>query len=184
LIQQRHSLRTFSRSDKDYKVSFNLHDGLDRTLLILKHRLKANEQRPAIAVVKEYGQLSEIECFPGQLNQVFMNLIANAIDALEETSKGKSFQEIEEYPNRLTVQTQQEGEKVVILIRDNGKGMSEVVRAKIFEQGFTTKGVGEGTGLKLAIAQQIVEEQHGGAIACHSQLGKGTTFIIEIPRQV
>ena len=175
------SLRTFSRTDKEYKVPFNLHDGLDSTLLILKHRLKANEKRPGIEVVKEYGELPEIDSFPGQLNQVFMNLIANAIDALDEFSQEQNFEEMGSNPNRIIVQTQVNGDRAMISIRDNGKGMPVSVRNRIFEQGFTTKEVGKGTGLGLAIAHQIITEQHGGTISCLSELGKGTTFVLELP---
>ena len=145
------SLRIFSRTDKEYKVPFNLHDGIDSTLLILKHRLKANENRPEIEIVRNYGNLREVRCFPGQLNQVFTNSIANAIDALEEGNKGRSFAEIAANPNRITICTESTSEEVIISIGDNGMGMPEPVKARIFEQGFTTKGVGKGTGLGMAI---------------------------------
>ncbi|MEH1964991.1 ATP-binding sensor histidine kinase [Nostoc sp.] len=174
------SLRTFSRADKDYKVPFNIQQGIDSTLLILKHRLKANEQRPAIEVITEYTTLPQVECFPGQLNQVFMNLIANAIDALEESNIGRSFDEIKANPNYITITTTGENNLVKITIADNGKGMPEEVKQKIFDHLFTTKGVGKGTGLGLAIAKSIVEETHGGKLSFNSFLGKGTEFIIEI----
>ncbi|MEH1945937.1 MAG: AAA family ATPase [Nostoc sp.] len=175
------SLRTFSRADQDYKVPFNIHEGIDSTILILKHRLKANEQRPAIEVVTNYGNLPQVECFPGQLNQVFMNLIANAIDALDESNQGHSFQEIKASPNYITITTSVENNSVKIAIADNGKGMSEQIKSKIFDHLFTTKAVGKGTGLGLAIARQIVEETHGGKLSFNSILGEGTEFIIEIP---
>ncbi|WP_445632467.1 histidine kinase [Nostoc sp. DSM 114161] len=175
------SLRTFSRADKDYKVQFNIHHGIDSTILILKHRLKANEQRPAIEVIAEYGNLPQIECFPGQLNQVFMNILANAIDALEESNTGKSFTEIHSHPGCIKIRTSIEDKSVKISIADNGKGMSESVKQKIFDHLFTTKAVGKGTGLGLAIARQIVEETHGGKLSCKSVLGEGTEFTIEIP---
>ena len=175
------SLRTFSRTDKEHQVPFNLHEGIDSTILILKHRLKANEQRPAIEIVKEYGNIPEVRCFPGQLNQVFMNLIANAIDALDEGNAGRSFEEISVNPNRITIQTLIQEEGVTIRISDNGVGMPEEVKRRIFEQGFTTKGVGKGTGLGMAIARQIVEEKHGGTISCSSEPGKGTQFAIDLP---
>ncbi|WP_427161802.1 ATP-binding sensor histidine kinase [Aliinostoc sp. HNIBRCY26] len=175
------SLRTFSRADKDYKVPFNLHEGIDSTILILKHRLKANEQRPAIEVVTNYSDLPQIECFPGQLNQVFMNILANAIDALDESNTGKSFAEIVDHPNRINITTLMTDKFVKISIADNGKGMSESVKQKIFDHLFTTKGVGKGTGLGLAIAKQIVEDTHGGKLSCNSVLGEGTEFMIEIP---
>ncbi|MDY6939656.1 MAG: AAA family ATPase [Cyanobacteriota bacterium] len=174
------SLRTFSRTDKEHKVPFNLHDGIDSTLLILKHRLKANENRPAIEIVKEYGNIPEVECFPGQLNQVFMNLIANAIDALDEGSRERSFEEILANPDRIQIGTEATSEGVIIHISDNGVGMPEEVQKRIFEQGFTTKGVGKGTGLGMAIARQIVEEKHGGTISCTSEPGKGTEFAIAL----
>ena len=174
------SLRTFSRADKDYKVPFNIHEGIDSTILILKHRLKANEQRPAIEVITDYGDLPQIECFPGQLNQVFMNLLANAIDALDESNTGRSFKEIKTNPNRIIIKTFQENESVKIAIIDNGKGMNESVKQKIFDHLFTTKGVGKGTGLGLAIARQIIEETHNGKLSFNSVLGEGTEFLIEM----
>ncbi|YAG07643.1 histidine kinase [Nostoc sp. DSM 114167] len=175
------SLRTFSRADRDYKVPFNIHEGIDSTILILKHRLKANSERPAIEVVTNYGDLPPVECFPGQLNQVFMNILANAIDALEESNIGRSFEDIQANTNRITITTAVQNDFVKIAIADNGQGMSESVKQKIFDHLFTTKCVGKGTGLGLAIARQIVESTHGGKLSCNSVVGQGTEFIIEIP---
>ncbi|OYD87562.1 hybrid sensor histidine kinase/response regulator, partial [Nostoc sp. 'Peltigera membranacea cyanobiont' 213] len=175
------SLRTFSRADSDQKQTFNLHEGIDSTILILRHRLKANDTRPAIEVVTNYGQIPAINCFPGQLNQVFMNILANAIDALDESNNGRTFAEIKANPNCITIQTSVENERVKIAITDNGKGMNESVKQKIFDHLFTTKAVGKGTGLGLAIARQIVESTHGGKLSCNSVLGEGTEFIIELP---
>ncbi|MEH1847321.1 MAG: AAA family ATPase [Nostoc sp.] len=175
------SLRTFSRADKDYKVQFNIHEGIDSTILILKHRLKANEQRPAIEVITDYASLPQVECFPGQLNQVFMNILANAIDALDESNTGRSFKEIKSNPNRITIKTSLENEGVKIAIADNGKGMNELVKQKLFDHLFTTKAVGKGTGLGLAIAKSIVEETHSGKLSFNSVIGEGTEFVIEIP---
>ena len=177
------SLRTFSRMDTDAKIEFNLHEGLDSTLLILKYRLKDNEQRPAIKIVKNYGDIPAVKCYPGKLNQVFMNLLTNAIDALDESNAGKTFAEIETPPNWIALATELSADKksAVVRITDNGIGMSEEIKAKIFEQGFTTKEVGKGTGLGMAIARQIVEEKHGGTITCSSDLGKGTEFILTLP---
>ncbi|AFY42813.1 ATP-binding sensor histidine kinase [Nostoc sp. PCC 7107] len=175
------SLRTFSRADRDYKVPFNLHEGIDSTILILKHRLKANEQRPAIEVITSYGNLPQIECFPGQLNQVFMNILANAIDALEESNHGRSFEQIQAHPNLITITTSMTDKYAKISITDNGKGMSEEVKCKIFDHLFTTKAVDKGTGLGLAIALQIVEEKHNGQIAVNSVMGEGTEFLISLP---
>ncbi|MEG4073783.1 AAA family ATPase [Microcoleus sp. Pol14C2] len=177
------SLRTFSRADSDRPVSFNIHDGLESTLLILKHRLKASEFRPAIEVVKEYGDLPLVKCFPGQLNQVFMNVLANAIDALEESNKGRIFQEIKALPNQITVQTalSEDNNQVLIRIKDNGVGMSNEVKENIFNHLFTTKSVGQGTGLGLSIAHHIVVEKHGGKLVVNSSLGQGSEFVISIP---
>ncbi|MEG4505487.1 response regulator [Microcoleus sp. F6_B4] len=177
------SLRTFSRTDSDRKQIFDIHEGIDSTILILRHRLKANDSRPAIEVVTNYGIIPAINCFPGQLNQVFMNIVANAIDALEEASHGRSFSEIQAAPNRITITTFVENKNVKIAIVDNGKGMKEEVKEKIFDHLFTTKAVGKGTGLGLAIARQIVVEKHGGSIHVNSLLGRGTEFAIALPIQ-
>ncbi|MEG4588712.1 AAA family ATPase [Microcoleus sp. MOSTC5] len=174
------SLRTFSRADTAHKVEANIHEGLNSTLMILRHRLKANEKHPEIQIIKEYGKIPKVKCYLGQLNQVFMNLLANAIDALEESNQGKNFAEIEAHPNQITIRTKVEGEKVKIAIADNGNGMSEEVKNRIFDHLFTTKDVGKGTGLGLAISRQIVEEKHGGKLSCISALGEGTEFVIEI----
>ncbi|MEG4987001.1 AAA family ATPase [Microcoleus sp. BR0-C5] len=176
------SLRTFSRSDKDYKVPFNIHDGINSTILILKHRLKANEQRPAIEVVKEYGNLPSVDCFPGQLNQVFMNILANAIDALEESNREPSLEKIKAPAHCITIRTEiKSKEWVTIRISDNGPGISDEIKANIFDHLFTTKCVGKGTGLGLAIARQIVVEKHSGMLEVNSTLGRGTEFIISLP---
>ena len=177
------SLRTFSRADTEKKTSFDIHAGIDSTILILKHRQKANEKRPEIEVIKNYGNLPHIECFPGQLNQVFMNLLANAIDALDDYNCGRSFEEIKEQPNQITISTEELAEKnqIAIHIQDNGPGIPEDIKKQIFDHLFTTKGVGNGTGLGLSIARQIVEDKHQGSLECISTVGKGTEFIIRIP---
>jgi PAS domain S-box-containing protein len=179
------SLRTFSRADQDYKVPFNIHEGIESTILILRHRLKANENRPAIEVVKNYGKVPLLECFAGQLNQVFMNLLANAIDALEEYNTQRSLEAILANPNCITIQTcvTESGQHVLIKIADNGVGMSPEVKERVFDHLFTTKAVGKGTGLGLAIARQIVVEAHGGSLSCTSELGRGTEFVIQISTQ-
>ncbi|MEM8640643.1 MAG: AAA family ATPase [Cyanobacteria bacterium P01_G01_bin.54] len=175
------SLRTFSRKDQEHSTVFNLHAGIESTLLILKHRTKANEQRPPIEISKCYGNIPDVQCFPGQLNQVFMNILANAIDAFDEMNQGKTYQEIEASPNVIWIQTLQVDKQIQIQIQDNGCGMQPETVERIFEQGFTTKEVGKGTGLGMAIAHQIITEKHGGTIECHSQLGQGTTFVIMLP---
>ena len=176
-----HSLRTFSRSDSDIKQKFNVHDGIESTVLILRHRLKANDRRPDIEVTTDYGNLPELDCFPGQLNQVFMNILANAIDALDESNTGQSFTEIQANPNRIIIRTVLEENQVKIMIADNGQGMTDEIKDQIFDHLFTTKEVGKGTGLGLAIAQQIIVEKHGGAIEVNSEVGKGTEFVLTLP---
>jgi predicted ATPase/signal transduction histidine kinase/tRNA A-37 threonylcarbamoyl transferase component Bud32 len=177
------SLRTFSRGDTSHKVSADIHEGIDSTLMILQHRLKANSERPLIQVVKEYGSIPKVKCYLGQLNQVFMNLLANAIDCFDEFNQGRSYASVEAVPNTIAIITHvsPDNKSVVIRIKDNGGGMSPDVRAKIFDHLFTTKGVGKGTGLGLSISRQIVEETHGGKLTCESVLGAGTEFAIEVP---
>ncbi|AFY81976.1 trifunctional serine/threonine-protein kinase/ATP-binding protein/sensor histidine kinase [Oscillatoria acuminata] len=176
------SLRTFSRADTEYKVSANLHEGIDSTLLILKYRLKANQFRPAIQVITNYGRIPSITCFPGQLNQVFMNILANAIDMFDEMAQTRSFAELAANPQQITIGTVARENQMQISIRDNGQGMSKAVKARIFDHLFTTKAVGKGTGLGLAIARQIVVETHGGRLQVNSQIGQGTEFVISLPQ--
>ncbi len=178
------SLRTFSRADTASKISANIHDGIDSTLMILQHRLKANHHRPAIQIIKEYGAILAVKCYLGQLNQVFMNILANAIDALEDANNKLSFAEIKSnHPNIITIATEmaEDQQNVIIKIKDNGTGMTEEVRTCIFDHLFTTKSVGKGTGLGLSISQKIVVENHGGSFICESALGRGTEFVISIP---
>ncbi len=177
------SLRTFSRNDSSVKVSCHLHEGIESTLLILKYRLQANDKHPAINIIREYGKLPPIKCFLGQLNQVFMNIIANAIDALEISSKQKSLTKTQTNSLQIRIQTELSTDEQTVLIRikDNGIGISEEVKNRIFEHLFTTKEVGKGTGLGLAIARQIVEETHGGKLTCNSVVGEGTEFMIQLP---
>ncbi|NDJ24825.1 response regulator [Nostoc sp. B(2019)] len=175
------SLRTFSRADRDFKQSFNLHEGIDSTILILKHRLKANDQRPPIEVITEYGNIPQVECFSGQINQVFMNILANAIDALDDSIADRSFAEITANPNRITITTLIADKQVKIIIADNGIGMSEEVKQRIFDHLFTTKGANKGTGLGLAIAKQIICDKHNGQIDCLSKPGEGTKFVVTLP---
>lgn len=175
------SLRTFSRADSDRPVAFNLHEGLDSTILILKHRLKPSEHRPEIQIIKAYGDIPAIECFAGQINQVFMNIIANAIDAMEKANQDKSYAEVAAQPNCLTIRTVALADAVQVSLQDNGSGMPPEVQDRIFEHLFTTKEVGKGTGLGLAIAHQIITVKHGGTITVESQPGAGTTFVITLP---
>ncbi|MDJ0697190.1 response regulator [Mastigocoleus sp. MO_188.B34] len=177
------SLRSFSRSDTTNKVYFDIHEGIDSTLLILRHRLKANERRPNIEVKKDYGDLPLINCFPSQLNQVFMNIIANAIDAFDEINNGRSYSEIQNNPNLINITTRfiQEHQVVTISIEDNGPGIPDEIKKNVFKHLFTTKTMGKGTGLGLSISRQIVEEKHEGKLKCISLPGKGAKFVIGLP---
>ena len=177
------SLRTFSRTDTAVPTDYSIHEGLDSTLLILTHRLKANEQRPEIQVVTQYGSLPVVECFAGQLNQVFMNILVNAIDALDESSRSRSFQATEAKPNQITITTKacEDRRHIQIRIADNGPGIPADTLTKIFEQYFTTKAVGKGTGIGLAISHQVIVEKHGGQLTVHSEPGEGTEFTITLP---
>ncbi len=173
------SLRTFCRSDSDTKIFADLHQGLDSTLMILQHRLKANGDRPRIEVIKSYGVLPEVSCYIGQMNQVFMNILANAIDALDEAiTLGKMSNLIPQIQISTEIYAEQ---LVVIRIADNGIGIPERLKKRLFEPLFTTKTVGKGTGLGLSIAYEIVVEKHKGVLDVNSQPGLGTEFIIRIP---
>ena len=178
------SLRTFSRADRDRKVAFDLHEGLESTLMILNHRLRANQDRPAIDISKDYGFVPKVDCFPSQINQVLMNLLANAIDALEESNQDRSFADIEANPNQIQIQTQLSADQtaIQIQIQDNGVGIPENIQSQLFEH-FTTKPVGKGTGLGLSIAQQIIVKNHQGSIKVHSVPNQGATFVIQLPIQ-
>lgn len=176
------SLRNFSRLDEADFKRVDIHEGIDNTLMILRNRLQATEKHPEIEIIKKYGELPFIECYPGQLNQVFMNLLTNAIDALEESNKGFSYADIEADPNTITITTEIiDKQWVRICIGDNGLGINQEVESKLFDPFFTTKPVGKGTGLGLSISYQIVTDKHKGKIYCNSQLGQGTEFVLEIP---
>jgi signal transduction histidine kinase len=179
------SLKNFSRHDEAEMKAVNIHDGIDGTLMILHHRLKADVHRPAIEIVKDYAKLPLIECYPGQLNQVFMNILANAIDALEEgiENSGVRSSSQSSIPNsQITIRTKVLDQQwVVIRIADNGPGMKEEVIRRIYDPFFTTKDIGKGTGLGMAISYQIVVDKHGGMLKCRSQPGEGTEFWIQIP---
>ncbi|MGJ5632036.1 sensor histidine kinase [Nostoc sp. CALU 1950] len=179
------SLKNFSRHDEAEMKAVNIHDGIDGTLMILHHRLKADVHRPAIEIVKDYAKLPLIECYPGQLNQVFMNILANAIDALEEDIENSGVRSSSQssIPNsQITIRTKVLDQQwVVIRIADNGPGMKEEVIRRIYDPFFTTKDIGKGTGLGMAISYQIVVDKHGGMLKCRSQPGEGTEFWIQIP---
>ncbi|MEH2113685.1 sensor histidine kinase [Nostoc sp.] len=189
------SLKNFSRHDEADMKAVNIHDGIDGTLMILHHRLKADVRRPAIEIIKDYAKLPLIECYPGQLNQVFMNILANAIDALEESMENWGVKSSPQsplpliprgdptFPNpQITIRTKAlDKDWVVVRIADNGPGMKEEVIRRIYDPFFTTKEIGKGTGLGMAISYQIVVDRHGGMLKCRSKPGEGTEFWIQIP---
>jgi PAS domain S-box-containing protein len=176
------SLRVFSRLDEAEVKAVNLHEGIDSTLMILQHRLKADMVRPEIKVCKHYGEIPLVECFAGQLNQVLMNIVANAIDILEARDKKRSLADIKQSPSMITITTEMMPSKhVMIRIADNGPGVPEALRERLFDPFFTTKAVGKGTGMGLSTSYQIVTEQHRGQLYFRSTLNQGTEFVIEIP---
>lgn len=175
------SLRNFSRKDDVTAQPTNLHQGLESTLLILKNRLKAKSNRPEIVIQRDYGTLPLVECYGGKINQVFMNLLGNAIDALEEATP--KWQKGDETPV-IHIKTEViQPDRVRIKITDNGLGMDGDVKMRLFEQFFTTKAIGKGTGLGLFISREIVEDYHEGILSFQSEFGKGTEFILTIPMQ-
>ncbi|MBE9181974.1 PAS domain S-box protein [Oculatella sp. LEGE 06141] len=171
------SLRTFSRMDEAEMKAVDIHEGLDSTLMILQNRLKAGSGRPEIQIIKDYGCLPLVECYAGQLNQVFMNLISNAIDALEDV-----FDRQEPIDPAIILCTEAIASDCIrIQVIDNGSGVPESIKTRLFDPFFSTKPVGKGTGMGLSISYQIVAERHGGSLRCVSDPGQGTTFIVEIP---
>ncbi|MDZ7958660.1 MAG: CHASE3 domain-containing protein [Aulosira sp. DedQUE10] len=180
------SLRNFSRMDEAECKAVDIHEGIDSTLLILQHRLKDRVERPEIEVIRDYGNIPQVECFAGQLNQVLMNILSNAIDALDEMNAKRSYQEIKSNPSRITIRTSTLNTQwVEIAIADNGPGMPEAVHQRIFDPFFTTKPIGKGTGMGMSISYQIITEKHQGKLKCFSAPEQGTEFSIQIPiRQI
>lgn len=166
------SLRTFSRMDEAEHKTVDIHMGLESTLIILGHRIKETPGRPAIQITKNYGDLPLIACYAGQINQVFMNILVNAIDALHEARPPDA---------EISISTTYQSGQVLIAIADNGPGIPEAVKGRIFDPFFTTKPVGKGTGMGMAISYQIVVDRHRGQLLCDSSPGKGTTFTICLP---
>ncbi|XGV99240.1 MAG: ATP-binding protein [Leptolyngbya sp. BL-A-14] len=184
------SLRVFSRLDESETKAIDIHEGIDSTLLILDNRLKACAARPAIVILKDYGALPKVECSGGQLNQVFMNILSNAIDALEERmgykqqtqEASETVEAMASFSPKIHLSTAvTEPGWVTIQIADNAGGMPEQVRQRLFEPFFTTKEMGKGTGLGMSISHQIVTEKHKGSLQCFSTLGQGTKFVIKLP---
>jgi len=182
IVQIVKSLRNFSRLDESEMKPVNIHEGIDSTLLILQSRLKATADRPAIEIVKNYSNLPLVECYAGQLNQVFMNILANAIDALESYNLDRGSKAAKANPIAIAITTEySSSDKIIVRISDNGPGMAENVKKRLFDPFFTTKQVGKGTGLGLSISYKIVVEKHKGTLRCDSTPGLGTEFLIEIP---
>ncbi|NEQ43847.1 MAG: histidine kinase [Leptolyngbya sp. SIOISBB] len=180
------SLRTFSRLDEaEFKIA-DIHDGIDSTLMILHHRTKSKPDHPAIKIVKDYDTLPSVECYPGQLNQVFMNILSNAIDALEDwftsarAADGDAETAVKE--PMICIQTRRTAEdSVMISIKDNGPGIPLEIGDRLFDPFFTTKPVGKGTGMGMAISYEIINQKHQGYLTYTSTPGQGTEFVIEIP---
>lgn len=172
------SLRNFSRMDEAECKAVDIHEGIESTLMILQHQIKASGDRPEIKVVRDFNRLPKVECYAGQLNQVFMNILVNGIDALDANLKENP--DSEETP-QITIRTEARPDSVAISIADNGTGISPKVKARIFDLFFTTKEIGKGTGMGMAISYQIVTEKHKGKIECFSDKGVGTEFLIELP---
>lgn len=187
------SLRNFSRMDEAAMKAVNVHEGIDSTLMILQNRLKAKSNQPEILVIKEYSEIPPVDCYAGELNQVFMNIITNAIDALEERDSQRTFAECQQNPSHIRIHTtlvdsldnidNLANPQVQITISDNGAGIPQTVQQRIFDPFFTTKDIGKGTGLGMSISYQIIMERHRGSLRCESQQGEGASFIIRIPLQ-
>ena len=181
------ALRNFSRLDESEMKFVDIHEGIDSTLLILSNRIKSSPNRTGIEVIKKYGKLPKVECYAGQLNQVFMNILANAIDALEEGLENSSLVDWQQPDSKYSLPTIEISTKtiannyVTISIKDNGPGITEEMKNRLFDPFFTTKSVGKGTGIGLAISYAVVVEKHQGNLTCNSVQGKGAEFIIEIP---
>lgn len=187
------SLRTFSRLDEAEFKEADIHEGIDSTLLLLQHRIKGKSGQAAIEIIKDYEKLPKVKCYPGQFNQVLMNILANAIDALEEKAtfsaiplceKVEPISALSETHPVILIQTRLINNKMIrITITDNGGGIPEAIKTRIFDPFFTTKDVGRGTGMGLAISHEIIVQKHRGSISCVSVPGQGVQFIIEIPVQ-
>jgi two-component system, NtrC family, sensor kinase len=191
------SLRNFSRMDEAELKKVDIHEGIDSTLLLLHHRLQARTEYPEIQIVKDYSYLPEVECYPGQLNQVFMNILTNAIDSFEscytytnnalEKADAESINQKNEDNPCITIRTSTvdmaDVQWVEISIADNGSGIPENIQQRIFDPFFTTKPVGKGTGMGISISYQIITEKHRGKLICFSTFGQGTELIIQLPIQ-
>ncbi|NEQ99456.1 MAG: HAMP domain-containing histidine kinase [Cyanothece sp. SIO2G6] len=173
------SLKTFSHIDESEQKSVDIHQGIDSTLVILHSQFRATDTMAEIQIIKQYGQIPYVDCYPGQLNQVFMNLLSNAADALHDANA-----ENPDLKPQITICTTSENShQVKITIADNGPGIPHEIQPRLFDPFFTTKPVGKGTGLGLSISFQIITERHGGSLKCISEPGIGTQFVIILPLQ-
>ena len=175
------SLLNFSHLDEAEFKAVDIHEGINSVLLLLQYRLQATDNHAGINIIKKYSDLPLIQCYPGQMNQVFMNLLSNAIDAVEEVGQEKSLESDQDKENKIWIHTEIDDDYIKITIADNGIGIPEDIRSRIFDPFFTTKPIGKGTGLGLSISHQIIAEKHGGKLYCDSTVGEGTKFSIEIP---
>ncbi|MCM0588882.1 MAG: response regulator [Gloeotrichia echinulata IR180] len=187
------ALQNFSRHDEALIKQVNIHEGIDSTLLMLQHRLRETKDRSAIIVVKEYGNLPLVNCYASELNQVFMHILNNAIDALDQSVVSSECSLVEEQgemtydklqmkPAQIHIRTEvTKSNMVKIAIADNGHGIDESLRSRLFDPFFTTKSVGKGSGLGLSISYQIVVQKHRGQITCSSSPGQGAEFVLDIP---
>jgi len=176
------SLQNFSRLDEAEFKAVDIHEGIDNALLLLHHRLQAKVDRPEITIVRDYGSFPPVPCYAGELNQVFMNLLSNAIDALDESYKNRSLEEIAANPCTIWIHTSLTGDnRLQITIADNGKGMPKEVQLHALNPFFTTKAIGKGIGMGLCTSYQIVTEKHQGKLCYTSCADQGTKFMIEIP---
>ncbi len=176
------SLRNFSRLDEAKIKPVNIHEGIDSTLMILQSRINANADNLEVKIFKHYSEVPLVECYAGQINQVFMNLLVNALDALEEREKECSVEEIQQNPSQISIYTELSSPNwVTIRIVDNGSGITSNIQQRLFDPFFTTKEVGKGTGLGLSISHQIITERHQGTLSCRSVRGEGSEFTIAIP---
>jgi signal transduction histidine kinase len=173
-------LQAFSSTDSPKYNKINIHESIDSVIQLLQHRLQAQPHRPSIQIIKEYNLKTSVECYPGQITQVFLSIIANAIDAIEESIKNSIEKSIHPF---IRILTQVTDKHAVIRISNNGAIIKTEIISKIFDPFFTTKAPGQGTGLGLSICYKIISDAHHGQISCHSALGQDTEFVISLPIQ-
>ena len=180
------SFGSFSRVNQSDSKAVNIHDGLDATLMILQNRIRTYSANPPIEVIKSYGEIPLVHCFPRRLNQVFLDILTNALDALEIAAKERCGDIAQDHPPKIWITTSIQRlpgsqEQVLISVADSGLGIPDEIQNKIFDPFFTTKPIGQGTGLGLSVSYQIITEIHQGTLSCQSTVGQGTTFNIILP---